>query len=696
MKFSPNALCLVIVLSIFFSPYPSARAQIEWRKGTLDIRLFPQDKKVEGTVVYLFQATDKWDSIRMDSRGIDIASVTLDGMAMEHRSGDRYLTLLPTRKDRKNREPRNLRIEFRSTPDKAMYFVGWDDGVEGNEQVWTQGQGKHHSHWFPGFDRSDIKMEYDLTVRTPLDLPVISNGILRDKSQAGGSYIWKFDMEEPMTTYLVALAHGDFDFREGLSASGIVQRWYYPSGAEDRFEPTYRHSLEIFNWLESYLGVPYPWKKYDQVPVRDFMYGGMENTAATFFSGSYLIDSLAFEDVNYVSTNAHELAHQWFGDLVTEKGPRDHWLHEGFASFFGNKAEIRFIGPTHGYWQLFFEAEGLKQYAEEGELQRLDDPEGNTPTFYEKGSWALFVLEDLMGEEKFQRCLREFLIAYRYRNATIDDFMRTARAYSDRDLKGFEQDWIYAEGFPYDQSLEYLTGKEPEIAEYGKIIESPVPTPIIREVLMRSSTSFEYASALLDFAKASGSEGLLYEGLTSPNRNVRKAAVLGLETLPEEYADALWEMSDDPSYMVKERVLLYLWNSGDKYRVPILEKYSTLTGLPNRSLRSLWLALSLVTEGYRDGMKESYLGALKSHSSDLYDPEVRQYAFEYLRLLGILDEDVIDNLVDAAVNPSGYLREFAREILVNIMENPPTRAYLKMSMGRYTDKEQAYLNTVFN
>lgn len=686
----------LVFLFVFLIPSP-AWSQFEWKRCELDIGIEPAESEVQGTVNYEFNLTETWDSLRLDSRGITIYDVRLDGDEIRYTQDTRYLTVYSKKRRHRRRGDKVLSIEFQSKPRQAFYFLGWNDTISGNEQFWTQGQGKHHSHWFPGFDRSDIKMEFDLIVRTPEPWPLISNGVQTGMKRAAGQYVRSFDMNKPMTTYLVALASGPFEFLEGRSASGVPLRWYYPQGSEDRFEPTYRFSVEIFDWLQDYLKMPYPWEKYDQVPVRDFMYGGMENTGATLFNSSYLVDSLAFEDVNYVSTNAHELAHQWFGNLVTEMGPEDHWLHEGFATFFGSKAEIRFLGESEGYWALYDEAQMLRSMAEEGTLQSLTDPSANTETFYQKGTWALIILEDILGEETLRNLIREFLKMYAFGNARVEDFLSLARRYSPKDLSNFEREWIQSEGFPYEQAEDYLRRRVPEIKRWLEMEEKVASDRnLIGIELERPRISFEYASLLLEQLEKPDTSEFVRKSLESDSRNLRKAAVLSLTQAPPDAEQVLWNMVEDPSYAVRERLLWLLWNQGGEASHRILDTYRNQTGLPNRSLRSLWLMLALATEGFSLEEKEAFYRELKSYSSPMYDFSVREFAFEYLRLIGALDTEVIDHLVNASVHPYWRFRDYARGLLSGILDNPASRMYLKTNMERYTEEEQSYLKSNLN
>src|SRR5690606_26456473 len=140
----------------------------------------------------------------------------------------------------------------------------------------------------------------------------------------------------PHATYLIMLGIGEYEIEKRKSKRGIpVNLWYYPEYKE-RVSTTYKHSTEMMDWFEKEIGVKYPWNTYSQIPVSDYTFGAMENTTATLFGDFYFVDEGADLDRSYLYVNAHELAHQWFGDLVTERTETHHWLQESFATYYGN------------------------------------------------------------------------------------------------------------------------------------------------------------------------------------------------------------------------------------------------------------------------------------------------------------------------------------------------------------------------
>ena len=147
------------------------------------------------------------------------------------------------------------------------------------------------------------KIEFDLSIIADEDYYVISNGKLLNIEENNGFKTWHYDMQHPMSSYLVALAIGKYNKKEITSKSGIpIQLYYYPEDSA-KVEPTYRYTKQMFDFLEEEIDVPYPWQNYKQVPVKDFLYSGMENTSCTIFSDDFMIDEVGFTDKNYVNVN---------------------------------------------------------------------------------------------------------------------------------------------------------------------------------------------------------------------------------------------------------------------------------------------------------------------------------------------------------------------------------------------------------
>ena len=248
-------------------------------------------------------------------------------------------------------------------------------------------------------------------------------------------------MKNPMSSYLVALVIGKYEKQILNSDSKIPIELYISKKDEDKFESTYKYTKEIFDFLEKKIGVDYPWEVYRQAPVKDFLYAGMENTSFTIFSDEFVVDAVGFNDKNYVNVNAHELAHQWFGNLVTAKESKHHWLQEGFATYYALLAEREVFGDDYFNNELLKMAEQLREASLQDDNPILSD-KASSLSLYKKGAWALFVIQANIGESKFDKAVKNYLKKYQYGTAETDDFLTEIKNVSDYDVDAFKKKWL--------------------------------------------------------------------------------------------------------------------------------------------------------------------------------------------------------------------------------------------------------------
>lgn len=400
------------------------------------------NKEVIGHVIAKFKILKETDSIFMDA--INIATEEIKTKNFSVTADNKKLWFVGNFEEGKTYD---ADFRYKMKPKQTLYFFG--------NEIWTQGQGKYTSHWLPSIDDVNDKIEFDLTIISSEGKKVISNGKLKSTKENDGKNHWAFDMKNPMSSYLVAFAIGDYTKMDLVSKSGIPLELYYKTSDSTKAEPTYRFSKRIFNFLETEIGIPYPWQNYKQVPVRDFLYAGMENTSATFFSEAFIVDSTGFNDRNYINVNAHELAHQWFGNLITEKANEDHWLQEGFATYYALLAEKEIFGDEYYYWQLYQTAEQLKAISDEGKGESLLNPKASSLTFYQKGAWALHILREQIGEEAFKTAIINYLEKYKFKNVSNEDFLNEVKAVSSIDISTFEKNWLQQSAFKAEEAYPY-------------------------------------------------------------------------------------------------------------------------------------------------------------------------------------------------------------------------------------------------
>lgn len=687
----------VLTIASIFLIIGSSAAQEDpaWDFITGDIRLelHPLEEKVSGQVQYQFITGSKTDSVFLDARKMQIGAVRLNGKKAKHSYDGRRLVIR-----KKLRAGRNysLAIEYECQPSQAVYFLGWKDSIQGNEQIWTQGQGKYNSHWVPSFDLMTEKVTFRAKIAVDRDYEVISNGQLYEIKDDGDMRAWGWEMNQPMSSYLLAFAVGRYDSMHKESESGIpIEMYYYPDDSL-RVEPTYRFSREIFDFFEKEIGVPYPWQNYKMVPVRDFLYAGMENTGATLFSDAYLIDSTAFADRNFVNVNAHELAHQWFGNLVTEVDASSHWLHEGFASCYAWLAEKEFLGEDHFYWMLYDKAENLEAQAREGRGEFLLDPKAGSLTFYDKGGLALLMLRELLGEESFRKAISEFLLTFSFKNATVSDFMRLAESSSGRDLNDYRRTWLESTSFPYREVMDHLRRSYRPIDLFMGL----------RQELTASSAEDE--SIILRYWDATDSDPfkkrviLSYHRSLSPefiktayetgSLQVRQALSLVPGAFEGDLLPYFESLLHDDSYTTLENALYRVWLHQPDKRIFYLEKVKGIIGFPNKNIRQLWLLLAILTRDYGTAVeKHMYREELFGYTAPQFPMEVRQLAFSLIGEVFPYSRKNLEDLINAAVHPSWQFRQFARNILKEELNEPDRRRRFEQILEALRGEEYEYL-----
>src|SRR5690554_5548936 len=644
------------------------------------------EQKIEGRFVATFKILSKTDSIFIDAVNIQLEDVVTKAFKID--ADEKKVWFIG---DFEKGTTYTADFWYSMKPKQTLYFF--------NDEIWTQGQGKYTSHWLPSIDDTNDKIEFDLQIIAPKNKTVIANGKLLNVEKLNEMKVWRFDMKNPMSSYLVAFAIGNFDKQELTSNSGIPLELYYNPQDSLKVEPTYRYSKQIFDFLETEIGVPFPWQNYKQVPVRDFLYAGMENTTATFFSEAFMVDSIGFNDRNYMNVNAHELAHQWFGNMVTAKSDEHHWLQEGFATYYALLAEREVFGDDYYYWQLYQTAEQLKASSDEGKGESLLNPKASSLTFYQKGAWALHVLREYVGEESFKNAIKAYLEKYKYQVVTTEDFLNEISAASELDITSFEKNWLLQSAFKAEEAYQSLM-KSSFIKKHFEI-SALRATPfkdkknLLEEALIFPDDFIEQ-EVVYQLANESISETIpLYKkALESNNLYVRQAFALSLEEIPRSLLKEYESLLDDESYVTIEMAMYQLYMQFPEKRLQVLDKTKDVIGFQDKNIRQLWLALALITEKYEDSKKESYLLELRNYSSALYSFEIRQKAFEYINELQIWDQETLKNLIEASVHHNWRFTKMSRNLLLQVIDQPKYLSKIESIKPVLSLKEKEYLNTI--
>lgn len=666
-------ILFIFLLFICFTIQAQQTDYVDFKTVKASLYIDLNKAEVTGSVEYSFDILKATDSIFLDSPNIIYDSIEINGLNNFKLNSEAIVLNGIVKRNFVPSKDNVMLVKYHVKPKKALYFINKDEGI----QAWTQGQGKYTSNWLPSLDDTNDKMEFDLSIKADSDYQVISNGQLLNIEKAEGYNTWHYDMQKPMSSYLVALTIGKYNKQELTSKSGIPIELYYSPEDSARVEPTYRYTKKMFDFLEEEIGVPYPWQNYKQVPVKDFLYSGMENTSLTIFSDDFMIDETSFVDKNYVNVNAHELAHQWFGDFVTATEGKHHWLQEGFATYYALLAEREVFGDDYYYNRLYEYAKELIAQEQAGQETALLDPNASSTTFYKKGAWALHMLKEIVGEQVFSQAVKNYLNAYAYKNVETQDFISEVEKLYGRDLTSFENEWLLGKVLPFAKMRATL--KQNESIAFLETIEH------FAYLSYRTDNNGYVPSSLVtELPKGFYTERLavLREALTKPDyptykdlideafsSNEIKTRQLLAQRIPEGFKAQNETLLQDDSYLTIEYALMNLWSKYPKDRTKYLEATKDIIGFNDKNVRSLWLTLALITPEYNPAFKNVYLSELKGYTSSQYGFKTRQNAFSYINNIQIFDYETLANLIEATNHHNWRFKSFARDLLQSLSED---------------------------
>ena len=347
-----------------------------------------------------------------------------------------------------------LAIEYAGTPDRGLRFILPDPAYpEKPLAIWTQGEAEDTRHWLPCYDYPNDRATAEMIVTVEKPLGVLSNGVLVGTRPGPGNtttYHWK--MDAPFVSYLISLAVADFSvYRD--TAGDLPVDYYVARGVD---EATARRFLgktpRMLAFFDEATGRKYPYAKYAQSCMPEFG-GGMENITATTMTDQMLHDEIAELEENADGLVAHELAHQWFGDLLTCKDWSQIWLNEGFASYFAPLFSERDRGEDAFRIEMHQEQEGYLSSDREYrrpivETRYESSDEMFDAMTYNKGACVLHMLRGLIGDEAWSKGIRRYVAAHSFQVVETDDFRRAMEATSGKDLKWFFDQWVFKAGHP--------------------------------------------------------------------------------------------------------------------------------------------------------------------------------------------------------------------------------------------------------
>lgn len=392
--------------------------------------------------------------IALNEGKLNLEKVTVDGQAATYRVDGEQLVITLPEATPKGKEV-HVRVVYTGKPQAGVYFSAPDRSTRKTttEMVFTQGEAEDTRYWLPTYDEPNDKATSEAHIIVPKGYTAISNGRLVDVQHEGDHDVFHWKMDHPHSTYLISFVAGNYhELHEQWG--DIPVNSYVPAGTEAMDEPSFGGTADMVRFYSELTGVKYPYPKFAQEAVADFPFGGMENISAV----TQTIDALFPPSEDGISDSRglvlHELAHQWFGDLVTCEDWPNIWLNEGFATFL-----------PHFYFR-YKDGEDTYQIGKLGDIEVAIGANYNqkrpvvetkysvpmdlffTGHVYNGASARMFTLMSILGEKDFWRGVKAYLTERGFKNATTEQFFDIMGRTVGKDLSWFDKEWFHTAAIP--------------------------------------------------------------------------------------------------------------------------------------------------------------------------------------------------------------------------------------------------------
>ncbi len=438
------------------TPHYARDLVVDVRHIKLEIRIDPARKSIEGTATHRVRAiNDGVRGVDFDAAEMQVAGVSVGGKPARFDYSDPVLHVSFPRPLRAGAEA-EIAVSYAAQPRRGLYFVGPDkDYPKKPLQAWTQGQDEDSRHWYPCIDFPNHQQTSEVIVTVPASMISIGNGELRGvkENRRAGTKTYHWYQAVPHVTYLLSQVVGDFA-EIAHDVDGTPAQYYGPRGREGDLEATLGRTPEMLRFFGEKIGVRYPYAKYAQTFVADFIFGGMENISATTLTETSLLDKRARIDADSDGLIAHELAHQWFGDLLTCRDWAHGWLNEGFATYF----EALFTEHHKGLDEFRYELYQNAQIYLGEDANRYRRPIVNNVYhepidlfdrhLYEKGSLVLHMVRSVLGDDLWWKAVQHYVAKHRSTNVTTPDLQRAIEAATGRNIDWLFDQFVYRGGHP--------------------------------------------------------------------------------------------------------------------------------------------------------------------------------------------------------------------------------------------------------
>jgi aminopeptidase N len=444
------ALSAQVPLSITEGGEPPSRS-FDVLHYAINIRIDEVKKSIDGSVaIRLVPFLPALESIRLNAGDMTIRRVTAGGSRELRFDTTRYALTIHLDAPRSPKDTLTVMIEYSCSPKQGMTWAAPDSGYPAKRwQFWSQGEDTTNHFWFPCYDFPNDKATSELTATVNRKLTVLSNGKLMSvkEDKKAGTKTFHFAQSKPHSSYLIMVAGGEYAVLKDKAGSTPLEYYVYPDDTLNA-RICFSESPKIMTFFNEVTGMTFPWEKYGQIILQDH-FGGMENTGATTLTDvGTVYDARARVDDSPVSLIAHEMAHQWWGDLVTCRDFRHMWLNESFASYFDPLYFERWKGRDE-FDRIMFDNQNAGIW--------VDTARGRKPVvsvgsygenLYPRGAAVLHMLRFVLGDDLFFKGLQHYIRKYQFQPVETNDLVRAIEEATGQNLAWFFDEWIYKAGHP--------------------------------------------------------------------------------------------------------------------------------------------------------------------------------------------------------------------------------------------------------
>jgi aminopeptidase N len=431
--------------------WPQEPRRFDLLHQRIDIRFDVPHRAIIGAVTTKVAITlAPTDTVRLNAENLTIDKATdARGRALKFTQDTTHVTVQLARRAAVG-DTVEFTLQYHGVPERGLYIV------PRRNVLWSQGEATETRAWVPTYDAPNDKTTWEFLVTVDSNMKVLSNGrLLSVTPAAGGQSVWHWSQETPASTYLYSVVAGPFTILHD-QWRGIPVEYYTYADTVDAAWRTFGETPAMMELYSQTLGVNFAWDKYDQSIIPDFTYGGMENVSATTQTDLALHSAAAEPENNGRGLNAHELAHQWFGDLTTTADWADIWLNEGITTYMESVQEEKTRGWDAAELNWYNQQQAAMQ-ADQNEVRSLvwGKYQGTDPIslffsghVYPKGAQLAHQLRRLLGDATFWAGMKRFLTDNAHKPVTTADYAVAMERTCNCDLDWFFDQWAYGIGYP--------------------------------------------------------------------------------------------------------------------------------------------------------------------------------------------------------------------------------------------------------